>query len=221
MCFYIYIYIEVFIENGYESKQFRRIVSEIKSKRNNTELAETVIDESTENISQTVTLPWIPGLSPKLRKCYKKAGYKVVFKSGANLKRLLTSRNKSRLPANSHPGVYKINCPCTTQPYVGETKLRISTRADQHKDYVSKQKHGQSAIASHALSCGQVPDWENTETLKVEPKRFERKVREALEIQRLRCGPKNGGLNLDDGQYVTSQFWTPMLQFLRDQVRSI
>ena len=38
----------------------------------------------------TVTLPWIPGLLPKLRKCYKKAGYKTVFKSGASIKRSLS-----------------------------------------------------------------------------------------------------------------------------------
>ena len=135
-----------------------------------------IVDGSAETISQTVTLPWIPGISPKLRKCYKKAGYKVVFKSGANLKRLLTSQNKSRLPANSHPGVYKINCPCTNQPYIGETKLRVCSRTEQHKEYVVKRKQGQSAIASHALSNSCVPDWENTETLKIEPKRFERKV---------------------------------------------
>ena len=84
-----------------------------------------------------------------------------------------------------------------------------------------KRKQGQSAIASHALSNSCVPDWENTETLKIEPKRFERKVREALEIQHWRCGPQNGGLNLDDGQYVTTAFWTPMFQYLRTNTRAI
>ena len=133
---------------------------------------------------------------------------------------MLTSRNKSRLPTNSHPGIYKINCPCTIQPYIGETKLRICTRTDQHKEYVSKRKPGKSAIATHSISCNNVPDWDNTVTLKIEPKRFERKVREALEIQRFRCGPRNGGLNMDDGQYVTTHFWKPMLEYLQKQVRS-
>ena len=32
-----------------------------------------------------VSLPWAPGLSPKLRKLFRKAGYKTVFKSGSNL----------------------------------------------------------------------------------------------------------------------------------------
>ena len=62
----------------------------------------------TPNKLPIITLPWIPGLSPKLRKAYKKAGYKTVFKSNKNLQKLLTSKNKSILPMNSYPGVYKI-----------------------------------------------------------------------------------------------------------------
>ena len=48
-------------------------------------------------------------------------------------------------------------------------------------------------------------DWENTSTLKVEDRRFDRKVREALEIQFRETSPRNEhGLNQDDGQYVTT-----------------
>ena len=48
-----------------------------------------------------------------------------------------------------------------------------------------------------------------------ETNRFERKVREVLEIQYHKCGPKKGGMNLDDGQYVTTKFWTPHFKYLR------
>ena len=44
---------------------------------------------------------------------------------------------------------------------------------------------------------------------KIEKNKFDRKVREALEIQYNSCGPGNGGMNLDDGKYVTTKFWTP------------
>ena len=221
--------VEVFIENGYDSARLRRIAAELQDSHDTVSTLTTnaestqvdaptpvVAEEDADESQQTITLPWIPQVSPKLRKVYKKAGYKVVFKSGMSLKRLLTSRNKSRLPPNSHPGVYKVKCDCTTQPYIGETKLRICTRTDQHKEYVAKKKHGQSGISNHAILNNCVPDWDNTETLKIEPKRFERKVREALEIQRWRCGPTSGGLNLDDGQYVTTKFWTPMFHYLRE-----
>ena len=53
-------------------------------------------------------------------------------------------------------------------------------------------------------------------TIKVESNRFDRKVREALEIQHQKCGPSERGINLDDGQYVTTNFWTPFFKYLRN-----
>ena len=54
-------------------------------------------------------------------------------------------------------------------------------------------------------------------TIKVEPNRFDRKVREALETQHHECGPSKGGINLDDSQYVTTKLWTPFFKYLRSQ----
>ena len=69
-------------------------------------------DQQSDEPTTTVTLPWIPGLSPKLRKSFRKAGIKAVFKSNANLKTLLRSNNKCKLPDNSLPGVYLTSCKC-------------------------------------------------------------------------------------------------------------
>ena len=41
---------------------------------------------------------------------------------------------------------------------------------------------------------------------------FDRQVREAIEIQKNKSGPKEGGINLDEGNYVKSKFWIPMLR---------
>ena len=99
------------------------------------------------------------------------------------------------------------------QPYVGETKIQIRNRTLQHQDCVEKNNITQSALAFHRKSCQAPIDWDEVITLKDESRRFERKVREALEIQRHRCGPKNGGMNLDDGQYVKTLFWTPLFTY--------
>ena len=208
--------VEVFTENGYDINNLKRIVSEMRRKKATPVNVSDSVSESSPDTEYTVTLPWIPGLSPKLRKCYKKAGYKTVFKSGASIKRLLTSKNKSALPTNSYPGVYRINCTSRLcQPYVGETKIQIRNRTSQHQDCVNKNNVAQSALAFHRKSCHASIDWDGVTTLKIESRRFERKVREALEIQRHRCGPKSGGMNLDDGQYVKTLFWTPLFTFLR------
>ena len=50
--------------------------------------------------------------------------------------------------------------------------------------------------------------WEKTKTLAIEPTFFKRKVREALEIRRLKSGPDDpNGLNRDYGDYVTTNSW--------------
>ena len=53
--------------------------------------------------------------------------------------------------------------------------------------------------------------WEETETLNVEPRYYERKVREALEIQARNT--LYDGCNLDCGQYLDHQFWLPTIKF--------
>ena len=99
------------------------------------------------------------------------------------------------------------------QPYVGETKIQIRNQTLQHQDCVEENNITQSAFAFHRKSCQAPIDWDEVRTLKVESRRLQRKVRDALEIQRHRCGPKNGGMNLDDGQYVKTLFWTPLFTY--------
>ena len=202
---------EMFIENGYEKSYLEAIIEEVKTKS---------INKSNDDkpYIPTISLPWIPGLSPKLRKIYKKAGYKAVFKSGRNLQQILTAKNKARLPKHSYPGVYKI--PCTkhpNNPYIGETKLKIRTRGSQHKANVEKKQIERSAVALHDFDCDGNIEWEKMETLKVESRRFEREVRETLEIQYHECGPDKGGMNIDYGKYVKTKFWTPLFASMRNQ----
>ena len=204
--------ITTFVENGYDEKELKKIIERVKAKFENMDVQTTE-----KEYKQMTTLPWIPGVSPRLRRVYKKAGIKVVFKASTNLRTILTSKNKTKLPKNSHPGVYHIPCSDHPEknPYIGETKLRVNTRLGQHYDDVIKGKMKPSGVVHHSKSCNGVIDWEKATTLKREARRFPRKVREALEIQYHNSEPENGGMNLDSGQYVTTNFWRPMLESLK------
>ena len=202
--------IEIFIENGYEKTLLQKWIREYKNKkRDNQNIA--------EEATKIVTLPWIPLLSPKLRKVYKAAGYKTVFQSGPNISTLLTSKNKTKLPPNSQAGVYKLKCDCG-KSYVGETGCKISTRVQQHQGTKCNGQLNQSGISEHAKNCHGQIDWDNVETLKVGPKQFPRKVREALEIQRNRTEPAlKNNMNKDNVLYVTSGFWKPLMKYIAKQ----
>ena len=160
---------------------------------------------------QYVSLPWIPGLSTKLRKVFKNVGYSVSFKSPSNLKQILTTCNKDQLPPNSQPGVYLIPCECKSR-YTGETKKRILSRNKEHEKDVFLGNVKDSALAVHCSKCNGNIQWSNTRTLAIEPNYFRRCVRESLEIRRNKTGPNDEhGINQDYGKYVKTDTWNSML----------
>ena len=209
--------IKVFKENGYEEEQLRKAVQEVRSKwsENATESSENQGGSKNEETGETVTIPWIPGVSPRLKKAFRKAGFKVVCKSGQNIGNILTARNKTKLPENSHPGIYIIPCSCGITPYRGETKKRTSTRIEEHRTNLQKEEWGKSAVARHSKDCNGRIQFENAKTVAVVHKKFERKVRESLEIQKHDCHVVQGGMNPDKGQYMKTNFWYPMLKYLK------
>ena len=93
-------------------------------------------------------------------------------------------------------------------------KIQIRTRNEQHQKYATKKQWENSGAAAHSGKCDGIL-WDETETVKIEKNKFDRKVREALEIQRHKCGPTAGGMNIDIGSYVRTQFWTPFFKYHR------
>ena len=195
----------IFIENGYNEAKLNKIIKETTI---------TIKKPKTKANSKNrfTSLPWIPGLSQKLKRVFKQADCTVSFKSPRNLESILTSKIKPRLPANSQPGVYFISTGCG-KGYTGETKKQIKTRTIEHEKAVFKGDINGDATAEHSTACNCEINWEHTKTLAVEPVWFKRKVREALEIRRLETGPSEPkGLNRDLGDYVTTDTWSMLLK---------
>ena len=65
--------------------------------KNNTE------DRDYSNLKK---LPWIPNISPKIKRKFKKIGKDIAFTSGKNMQQILYQKNKPKLLPNSQPGVY-------------------------------------------------------------------------------------------------------------------
>ena len=75
-------------------------------------------------------IPWIPSTEPKIRKEFKKGNKDITFTSGKNLQSILC-QSKPKLPPNSHPGVYQLDCLCNGR-YIGESKKNVLTRYIEH-----------------------------------------------------------------------------------------
>ena len=194
---------QIFIENGYAEDKLNRLIRQVekKTKRNAAER------------KRYISLPWIPGLSQKLKKAYKRANCNITFKSPRNLESILTSKNKPEMPKNNQPGVYFVATDCR-KAYTGETKKQIRTRNREHEKAIFKGDRS-DALAEHQNICGCKVDTDNTKTIAVEPTWYRRKVREALEIRRLKTGPnEDRGLNRDLGDYVTTDSWSSLFTMI-------
>ena len=208
--------IDVFVENGYQRSSLKKMADEVIRKYTSAHTPGTdTTSETTEEPKKRITLPWIPKVSPKLRKVYKKAGYDVAFKSGKNLGSILSLKNKAKLPKNSYPGVYQVPCSCGIAPYRGETKKKVDTRLKEHSTNVEKEEFDKSGVALHSKDCPGEIKFEEASTVAVIHNRFNRKVRETLEIQKHDCHYSLGGMNPDKGQYVTTTFWIPLMKYLK------
>ena len=98
---------------------------------------------------------------------------------------------------------------------LAKQSLTFQVELIQHHANTVEGRWERSAVAEHSKSCHGTFNWQSKEnTLKVTKHDFQRKVREALEIQYHQSNPQCGGLNQDDGQYVTSRFWQPMFTYL-------
>ncbi|XP_065653001.1 uncharacterized protein LOC136080310 [Hydra vulgaris] len=161
-----------------------------------------------------VILPWIPKLSLVLRREFRKVDVKTVFRFGNPLINILC-RNKSKLPPNSHPGVCQLNCTCGSC-YIGETRKKISTRIQEHKNNVTKANWETSGIVEHSQHCNGKINWENPKTLSVISNNYTRKIREAIEIKRVQCSkPKENVLSRDNGNLVMTHHWKPFFVKLK------
>ena len=201
-----------FKENGYSESILTGIIDSYRKNQRSNQNTVGVESESTDEVKNIVKLPWIPGVSVRLKKSFRKAGFKAVFKSGNNLSAILTARNKCKLPKNSSPGIYKVVCSCGKY-YIGETKLQVSTRIKQHQKNSFLGNTAHSGLCQHDSLCEGEIQWEEAETIKVEGRYYERKIREALEIQRQNA--VQAGCNQDAGQYMANEHWLPIFRQIK------
>ena len=167
-------------------------------------------------------MPFVPGIDKSLRKVFRKAGCKLAFKAPRNLGSILTSMNKPQLPPNKRVGVYFTPTDCI-RGYTGETGKLIDSRNTEHEKAIFDANR-KDAIAAHVCDCD-VCDCDKkldrTQVLAVEPVWYRRKVRESLEIRRLKTGPgEERGLNKDLGDYVTTSTWNSLFEQINADPRS-
>jgi predicted GIY-YIG superfamily endonuclease len=132
--------------------------------------------------NKVIAIPYVAGISEKIRLIFRKFDYNIVFKKGKNLKsfyNLNTNINK----LDKVNVVYNIECNDCNAIYVGNTKRKLSTRLNEHKkafqcDYIK------SHIAEHAINCRHQILFENPKIAFTEKNYYSRKFLESWNIEK-------------------------------------
>ena len=109
--------------------------------------------------TKRAVIPYIPDLSRRVSRCFKKAGLDVVFKPPPTLRSFLSKKKPEQI--EGHGFVYRIPCSACPWSYVGETSRTIKERLDEHKRAVRKWS-ASSEVANHVLETGHGMDWDKT-----------------------------------------------------------
>ena len=74
---------DIFCKNGHDRKTLKKIINDFEKK---TRTTINTNNNNNTNKKQTITVPWIPKIGPKIKKEIQKFGFRVAFKTGPNLK---------------------------------------------------------------------------------------------------------------------------------------
>ena len=161
----------------------------------NQQLTESGSANSTSKTrSYGVQLPYVKGLTEPLRRLYKQYEASSYVRSSNTLWQQLV-HTKDPIPKTRVTGpVYHIPCSSREADYVGETERSLKTRFDEHR----RPSSSTSEVSRHIhTDCkGHTVHIEEAKILTVEPKWFERGVKEAIYIRAL-----HPSLNRDGGRY--------------------
>ena len=127
--------------------------------------------------------------------------------------------NKSKLPSNSFPGGYQLDCTCNAL-YIGETKKRVITRTIEHQQDSFNGKWGRLGGTEHFLECHGQFNWIKPKTLSTEQQYSsitDKKIRESLEIKKAKTNKRRKVLNRDEGNLVKTNMWTPLFAKLTEK----
>lgn len=152
-----------------------------------------------------VVIPYIRGISEQLRRAFKQHHIPTYFKPANTLRQLLV-HPKDKVDKERIVGpVYHISCEACPASYIGETERSLKARFQEHQ----RPSSTTSEVSKHIYQDH--PDHNvnitNTKVLAVEPRWFERGVKEAIHIRLHRPS-----LNRDNGRHFLPPVWTNLLR---------
>ena len=131
-------------------------------------------------------LPYVAGVSERIRKSCRNYSIRVVLRSGPTFRSMLTKVKDPLAVEKQANVVYEIPCMCG-KVYIGETKRRLGTRLKEHKDACVKGQTDKSAIAEHAWTIPSTVSDGDSKTMSMLQKELPYGTDPDLQVKKLDC----------------------------------
>jgi hypothetical protein len=174
-----------FMKNGYPTGLVSRILKTQSRQRIPTPEPEDNISgqqistpEPGDSRPPCLFLPYVQGLSEKIKAACKKIGVRTTFKSLGMLRRLIMDMKMKVPQLKKKEIVHKLPCQDCEAAYIGETGRALEKRITEHKHAV-RTNDRKNGIAVHAWDNHR-PDWEAAEIVEKEPHYLNRRELETI-----------------------------------------
>ena len=167
-----------------------------------------------------VNIPFIPGLSDKLKRVFLEHNVQLSHKPFNKLRGLLVAPKDKSLKGDITGSVYHIPC-CGKKNtecsdfYIGETDRDFWTRFSEHKRKCMVKK-SEVAEHIHLKARGHQLDFEKTRILDRDSRWFQRGIREAIYIR-----AQKPTLNRNAGRYTLPVVWDQIISLHANQPTTV
>ena len=180
-----------FINQNYPPKEVLKTIQSYQESDGNKEE-----NKRAEERTESIVVPYIKGVSEKLRKDLGKEDINVVFKRGKTLHSMIFNGKFKKNDGRKKDLIYKIPCRDCSLCYIGETAQWYDEREKQHKRCIRNHDEN-NALFRHIRETGHDIAWDKVEFIAFERRTQCRKMKESFFIDMYAA--KDGVMNPRDG----------------------
>ncbi|XP_050510634.1 uncharacterized protein LOC126887260 [Diabrotica virgifera virgifera] len=193
----------VLLKNDYPLSFINKELSRLdRMEQNNLERDPTTF---TRNNTRKISIPYIKGLSEKLKTIGNKFNISTTFKTTNTLRSILSKTKPNNDQERTKNCIYKIPCECE-QFYLGETSRPLDVRISEHQSYIKNREFERSQICQHAWDNEHRVQWRDSSIVLKESDSKKRKIKEAalIMLNETNC--------VANSSVECSRMWLPILK---------